>query len=511
MTDIARSSLTVSILSTLGLAMNFASNCVIADVFGAGREMDVFFAAATLPNFINGILCASLGFTFIPVLADYDVADSKGANEIVSSVLAGSLLASLFLCLILLPSAPAVMSLVAPGFSQAELNQGAQLLRWMLPLIVTTVANELVSSLYYAKGKFLLPSLAKLFNPLLVVFIVFFFRFVNDTRSIVFAMLIGSMLQGVSLGVGLLRMEGMSLGALPRLNHPGIVKILKLMLPLLLGLVVSRALPFIDRHFLSTLEKGSIAHVEYGFKLLNAIPPVVVSGIATAAFPVMARHASLKQWDELVQLINKAIRLLFFLSIPFVFLLAPFSQQVVALLFQRGAFTAADTVSVGRALTAYLLALPAMAIGSVIGQAFYVLQDTKTPAYIGVVEVAVYLASVYLLISRTGYLCVPLSFALYYNFSLINGAFLKRKIRTLRPIYPVKSLLSNVSAGFLAFGALYAGVTLMGATPLAAAVLIAAAFGLYFSLSRFLFGTEESLEIMLLIKGLFPAGRRGSP
>lgn len=508
MNDIAKSSLIVSVLSIAGLALGFVSTCVIAAVFGAGRQMDVFFAAITIPTFINSILCSSLSFTFIPVLAEYGATDKKDTDEIISGFLLGSLLVSFLLCLMMIGTAPLLMRKIAPGFTDSEVIQSSNLLRWLLPLIIFTVANELMSSVYYSFRKFLLPSLVKLIIPTLTVFFVLAFHSVMETRSIVIAMLAGSIFQSCFLFIGLLRMSGVSLILRPRLNHPGIIKILKLMIPLLLGLIASRALPFIDRYFLSTLDKGSIAYVEYGFKLLSAIPPVIVSGIAIAVFPVMAKHASLRQWDELIVLISKGIRLLFFLSIPFVVILGPHSNKIVALVFQRGAFTLADSIAVGGVFGLYLLALPAMAIGTIIGQAYYVLQDTKIAAFVGVIQVVIYILTVCLLLPWLGYLAIPASYSIYFNISLVNGILVRRKIISSVRMYPVRSICANLCSGGLAFAALSACIYFSSPPPILVAVLIFCSFILYFSLSRFLFGTKESEEIIQLVTNFVPSWRR---
>ncbi|MGE3549686.1 MAG: murein biosynthesis integral membrane protein MurJ [Geobacter sp.] len=505
MNDIAKSSLIVSVLSIAGLALGFVSTCVIAAVFGAGRQMDVFFAAITIPTFINSILCSSLSFTFIPVLAEYGATDKKDTDEIISGFLLGSLLVSFLLCLMMIGTAPLLMRKIAPGFTDSEVIQSSNLLRWLLPVIIFTVANELLSSVYYSFSKFLLPSLVKLLIPIFTIFLVLALHPVMETRSIVIAMLAGSMVQSCILFIGLLRMHGASFILRPILNHPGILKIVKLMVPLLLGLTASRALPFIDRHFLSALGQGSIAHVEYGLKLLSAIPPVIVSGIAITLFPVMAKHASLKQWDELILLISKGMRLLFFLSIPFVLLLGPYSCKIVSLVFQRGAFTFADSVAVGSVFGFYLLALPAIAIGTIIGQTHYVLQNTNTVALLSVLQVAIYTSIIALILPWKGYIAIPISYAICFNaFALINAIIVRRRIKSSIVMFPVWSVCSNIFSGLFAFVLLTACISLFSPSPLFVAVFIFVAFILYFLFSRILFRTKESEEILQLLFKTLP-------
>jgi len=87
------------------------------------------------------------------------------------------------------------------------------------------------------------------------------------------------------------------------------------------GMLIYRAVPLIDRFFLSQLPEGSISHIAYANKLINAISPVIVTGISISIFPLMSKYAAEQKWDELKAIMSKGIKMLIFLSIPFVVIL----------------------------------------------------------------------------------------------------------------------------------------------------------------------------------------------
>ncbi|HEY8995617.1 MAG TPA: oligosaccharide flippase family protein, partial [Lacunisphaera sp.] len=106
---------------------------------------------------------------------------------------------------------------------------------------------------------------------------------------------------------------------------------------------------------------------------------VFAAAIATVIFPLIARHAARSDWSKLGEDYHKGLRLVMIVNVPAAVGLALLSEPVVRLLFQRGAFTASDTVLMTPILAVYALGLPFLAYTSVSLRGFYALKDTRTP------------------------------------------------------------------------------------------------------------------------------------
>ncbi len=500
MSKIARSSLIVTVFTLLGLGLSFLSNVVIAANFGAGADMDVFLAATTVPLFITTILSGSLNYTFIPVFAEYREKEPGEIWKVVGSFLNLSVLAgAAAACAGILAAGP-IMRLVTPGFSPENLARSAGLLRWLFPTIVFTLINELLASIYYSNQKFTIPSLNKVIAPVLTIAYVTAFHDTLNTKSIALAMLTASFLQAAVLAAGFLRNKEFHYVPALDIRHPGVAKILALMLPLVLGMLVCKAVPLTDAYFLSSLPSGSISHINYASRLIGVILMVTVSGLTVSTFPVMSRYAAENNGTAFKELLVKGARMLFFFSAPFVVLLALYGRPVVQLIFERGAFLRTDTAAVFAALALYLLSLPANALGTLVSQAFYARQEARLISLISVTLAAVYIALCVPSVRAFGYLGIPAAYALYNNLAILTTfTVIRRKLPGSWPpiLAPfLKSALAALGAAAL----LYPLYRLSGESALARTGLCAAGFAAYFVIGKVLFRLEEADSLLRLLR-----------
>jgi putative peptidoglycan lipid II flippase len=494
--SIARSSIIVTILTIIGLVLNFLSNMVIAMMFGARTDMDVFLAATTVPDLITSILSSALNFTFIPVFAEYRANEPAEGWKVVSSFINLSLIFTVLMCVMGMSMAEPLTRILVPGFTQDKVTAAANLFRWLLPLIVFTIVNSLMASVYYSDHRFIAPTLNKVISPIITMIYVFLFHRTLSTKSLILAMVTAAFMQTVILAVGFFKKRDYHYSFSFDHKHPGVIKIFKLMTPLVLGMIVYRAVPVFDRYFLSGLPVGSISHIGYAMKLITALSTVIVSGISVAIFPTMARYQAEGKMRELKNLMSKGLRMLFFISLPTAIFLGVFGKSVVKLVYERGAFTAIDTLAVYYCFSAYVIALPATVVGTVLGQGFYVLKDTMTIALIGVGEMVLYIFLCYTLLPRLGYLAIPTAFAVQLNLgAMTNGLVLRYKFGNkggtkilLSMAKDMTSALVPLSVIFVFFGfAFWGSVTSI--------VFVVICFIVYLLLSRFVFITDESVSI----------------
>lgn len=496
MSKIARASLTVTFFTLGGMALSFLSNVVIAAAFGARADMDVFLAATTLPFFITNILAGSLNYTFIPVFSRFREEAPAETWKMVSTFINLNALAALAACLAASFFAYPIMQAIAPGFSPEKLARSAELLRWLLPVIVFTVVNELMASVYYSNHKFAVPSLNKIISPALTMVYVLLFHASMSTKSIALAMLTASALQTLILAAGFLRDKEFRYYPSLDFRHEGVRETLTLMLPLVAGMLVYQAPPLFDRYFLSGLGEGSISHVGYASKLMGVISAVVTSGISVTIFPRMAHYASRGETGHLVGVMSKGMRMLMFLSAPFIVGLAVLGKPIVQLAFERGRFFPSDTTAVCAALSVYLISLLATSSGTVVAQGYYVLRENVKISAMSATMVPIYVGLCALLIKPLGYLAIPAAFAL------------DRCIQTVLELWVLTKQLPGVQRGLAAYAVkiiLVAGAACVPFYPLLLtgsvwprALAFPLAFGGYFALAVIFKVTEAGMIRQML-------------
>lgn len=123
-----------------------------------------------------------------------------------------------------------------------------------------------------------------------------------------------------------------------------------------------------------------VVRCHYGAGRLYQLPlGVLAISIATVVFPLLSRCVARDDKAALREVLNRALRLCLFLGIPSGVGLLLLARPTIALIFQRGQFTAFDTVRAAGMLQMYCLAMPAYFCMHVLLRAFFARKDTRTP------------------------------------------------------------------------------------------------------------------------------------
>lgn len=481
------------------MALTFASSVLIAAKFGAGREMDIYFTAIVIPILVMGILSNALNFTLIPILTEQSLRGEQETNTLLCNLLSAGFLFTSFITLVGMLGATSLVRTITPGFSIEKTAETAHLLRILFPILIFTVMNEIFNSFYYTQKNFFLPSANKIIPPLITIIYIYLFYASLGIASLVFAMLAGSIVQMILLWGGLLKTRRFHYVFLFTLNHPSLRKVAHLITPLIFGMAIYRLTPIFDRFFLSGLPEGNIAHIGYATQLINFIYSLITAAVIIPFFPILAEHAAKKDWEGLRISISKGLKVLLFLSLPCAFLFGLYSQPFIQLLWERNNFSPSDTRAVFDAFAIYSCALPAMVMGALVGQGFYVLQDTKTPVLIGVIETVLYVFLCSFLVPKYQYLGIPISFLIFFTFSIIVCALVLRyKLGNKGGPFFLKDAAKHIISVFIAMSFLSAFFHFSpnSITKMFSVVL---SFVCYALVSRFLLKTEEVTYVSNLI------------
>jgi len=129
--------------------------------------------------------------------------------------------------------------------------------------------------------------------------------------------------------------------------------------------------------------------------------PLGVFGIslATAIFPVLSARAAAGDRAGLGEVFERGVRTGQFIGLPSAVGLAFIATPLVATLYQHGGeFDASSTARVAPTLMYYSLGIPAYFLQHVVIRAFYALHDSRTPARIAAIMVALNMATNFVLV-----------------------------------------------------------------------------------------------------------------
>lgn len=369
----------------LSRVLGFFREWAIAHQVGATGVTDAYYAAFTIPDILNYLLAGgALSITFIPVFLEYFANEQKEeAWAVFSTVL--TVMTSVLVVLVIVAEihAPTLTGWIAPGFTPEQRETVTYLTRIMLPAQAFFFLGGVLSAVQYAQGRFLIPSLAPLvYNGFIIC------AGMLLARSIGIQAFSWGVLAGSFLGNFLIQVYGVrTLSARFRpsfdLAHPGFRRFIRLSLPIMLGF----SLIFVDdwaiRWCGSFLVPASITWLGYGKTLMRVVVAIFGQAAGVASYPIMARLAAEKKWDEMKGGLEEAMRHVILTIVPLSVLAAILSRQIVYFLFSRTRLGPDDIEQTAFAMTLFLVGAAAWGVQAILGRGFYALGDTITPTIIG--------------------------------------------------------------------------------------------------------------------------------
>ena len=385
--------------------LGFLREWAVAHQFGSSAVTDAYYAAFTLPDFVSYLVAgASLSITFIPVFAKYLAEDNEQEGWwVFSTVITSMVLLLLILVVVGEFFAPGLLRLIAPGFNPAEKSHTVFLTRLMMPAQIFFYLGSVLSAVQYAKGRFLIPSLA----PVIYNFGIILGGFLLASRIGITGFSVG-VLAGALVGNFLLQLYGARrVGArfTPNFNfrHPGFRMFIKLAVPIMLAVSVVFSDDWIIRWFGSYLVPASITWLSYAKFLMRVPQGMVGQAVGVASFPFLAQLYAEKKYDELNRTLNTTLKALLLLIVPVSALSITLSRPLVYFVFSYTRLRGPDLDATAAALALFSLGMFAWGAQSILARGFYAGRDTLRPALIGTTVTLLNLPVYWLLVKPLQY------------------------------------------------------------------------------------------------------------
>ncbi len=405
---LARSASLLAMGSAASRVFGLAREVMIATLFGATGEVSAFRVASQVPVLLYDFLVGGmLSAALVPVLSQYAQLRSRVEFAKLLGLLA-TVLGTLLLLLVglLEIAAPQLAWLLAGGLSEfdpALLELTTNLIRLTMPVAWLLCMAGLATSALYALQRFTLPAMATAIYNLGILSVAPLLAQRFGVVSLVIGMLVGTTAQLIVMVIDL-RRAGVRFQINVDWRHPALLKIVRLYLPIVVGVVVSLLQVGLDRNLASRTQAESIAWMATATTLQQMPLGLISIAISLAALPRLSRFFAEGDESSYRATLGRGLRMVLLLIVPAAVLLWTMGEPVVRLLFEHNRFTALDTLQVVDALNIYLLGMLFAAIDYPLNLAFYARQNTFLPAVVGVVSVGFYLVAAWLLMGPLGYL-----------------------------------------------------------------------------------------------------------
>lgn len=391
----------VSLLTLASRITGLVRELLIAATFGASALTDAFNVAFRIPNLLRRLFAeGAFSQAFVPVLAanreKHGDADTKVLIDQVATVLAWALA---FTCVLGVLAAPLLVWSMAAGLKQnpQSFDTAVVLTRWMFPYIGFMSMVALAAGVLNTWKRFAVPAATPVLLNVAMIGAAawgapwFGSLGIEPIYALAGGVMLGGMLQlGVQLPVlfrlGMLPRIGMSWKALRAAwAHPGTQRITSLMLPALLGVSVAQISLLINTQIASHLVSGSVSWLTYADRLMEFPTAMLGVALGVVLLPQLSAAQAANDPDRYSGLLDWGLRWVVLLAVPCAVALLTFAQPLVAVLYNYGAFTAADVRQTSLALMGYGVGLLGLIAIKVLAPGFYARQDIRTPVRIAIV------------------------------------------------------------------------------------------------------------------------------
>ncbi|HEU0247593.1 MAG TPA: murein biosynthesis integral membrane protein MurJ [Gaiellaceae bacterium] len=385
---IARSTAVFSLATAVSRVLGLIREMVSAYYFGVAGAINAFTVAIQIPNLVRALVAdAALSGAFVPVFSELLERGEKQRAWRVASTL-------FWLTLLVLGGVTALFILLAPflmrpfGDPGGDFDLAVGLSRVLFPIVVLLGLSGIVVGILNTYDHFALPALAPVaWNLVIIIGLVIGVPRIDDESGQLYlyagVVVLGTLVQLLLPIPWLRRLDG-SLTMVIDWRDPAVRRVLALMLPVTLTIGLVNVNFLVDTLFASRLLDPELAPaaIDKAFRLYMLPQGIFAVAVTTVLFPMLARLAARGDAAGLRRTLDGGLRQIAFLLVPAGLLSIVLAEPIVRLVYERGEFTAEDTVIVAQCLQAFSLGLVFNGWMLILNRSFYAVQTNWTPTAI---------------------------------------------------------------------------------------------------------------------------------
>jgi putative peptidoglycan lipid II flippase len=393
---LAFSAIFFSIATGLSRIVGLLREMIAAAIFGVSGVMSAFQAAFLVPNLVRALFAdAALQAAFVPVFSELlDRGEKREAFRVASTLFYIMLLSLGLITGLFILAAPLIMPLFAPGLNAENTDLMIGLSRVLFPIVVLLGITGLFVGMLNAFDHFEVPAIAPLFWNLAIIACIYGLRpLLPDDQEIyayAIGVVVGTIIQMLMpLPLVKSRAKGEPFGRTFDWHDPYVRKVLKLMIPVSVGLGLINFDLAINSIVGSLVSQDAIAAINNAFRIFMLPQGIFSVAIATILFPTLSRLASRRDHDGMTHTIGNGTRQMYMMLIPAAVAIAVLATPMVRLVYQRGEFTAYDTTLVATALFWFAFSLPTSGSNLLYTRSFFALQRPWFATGLSVISLAI--------------------------------------------------------------------------------------------------------------------------
>lgn len=371
---VARNSVVVTVLNVVAQGASFLLFAAIAKLFGANSQTDAFFLAFTVPLLFVGPVVSGITSVFIPVLTECRLRHPEAVGRLIGSATVNVLLLTILGVGVFAAAAPFVLPAASAGLPAEARPLVVRQTFILLPLIVSQSVVGVLAAAYNSVGHFAYPPWATVARHVSTLVLVLVLRPSLAITSLPVAFVVGGVVQ-----LGLLASFWPRLG-LPVVwtwrVSPEFRRSLALAVPLVLGTIALSVVVVISRFLAARLGPGSVTVFDYGSRIAQALLELLTGGVLLVSLSNWSELATNRDLAQLRVRLRQTLMIVLFLMLPIIAMLYVLREPVVALILERGHFSASRSAATAAVFGLLLIGLPLEMAGRVYVRLFLARQST---------------------------------------------------------------------------------------------------------------------------------------
>lgn len=510
--------------------VGFVRQRIFGHFLGISDAADIFNTAFRIPNFLQNLFGeGALSASFIPVYARLRAeGQEKEAEKVAHAVLSIlSLVISIFVVIGIF-AAPALVSIIAPGFEGAKRLQTILLVRILFPGAGVLVLSAWCLGILNSHRRFFLSYAAPVIWNISIIVALAGWGTVATSSKLVeitaWGSVVGSVLQFLIQLPLVIKLLG-SLKLTVSWSGSNIRKVIINFFPAFISRGVIQISAFIESAIASVLGSGSVAIVTAA-QMLYTLPVSLFSmSVSASELPEMSSATGTKEEiaKKLQLRICSGLQRISFFVVPSSVAFFALGDVVAAALFQTGKFDAQGVRYVWATLCGSSFGLLASTFARLYSSAFYALHDTKTPFKFAILRVSLGASLSFFLATKipsllgidaqwgTAFMTLSSGIAGWCEYTLLRKT-LNKIIGSSGPGFKTVIMLYSaaISAAICGWGVKLLIGVIGPVHPAIAGVAILGVYGVVYFLAGSVIGIKESQQMVKRVFSMVGISRRGA-
>ena len=413
-----RTFILLSVFTFAEYIINFARSVVIAGIFGVSVQTEAFFLAYSLLLMIVLLLGSLIKTTVIPT---FFKARSESGREVAwdfvfnfLNIVFLGLFCIIFLIIIF---SPRFVPLLIGSYPADIKLLAIRYMKVLSLVILFSGSSYLFTGILNAKKIFALPAFSNLIGSALFILIILGFHKVFGIEVMLYAVLLGSLVPFIVQFIKMLKVSRVKYFLRFNLRDRRVREILQLMAPSLYAICLYQIFKCFESYLAAKSFAGSISILNYA-RVISEIPTRFFYGIIiTIFFPFVSESFAELKIGAINHHMQRLMRLILLFGVPVTILFFFLSAPIIQILFQRGKFSALDTLHTARTLSFFSIGITALLFSSLLTHIYCAMRDTRTLAVIAVFSVIVNVLLDLVLVKTMSYWGLALGYSLATVFS----------------------------------------------------------------------------------------------